>query len=183
MPSYISLTGGLALSNFRQKRLLTNLLDQGVPLTDISAEYVYFIWSDVVMTQDQISRSLKLLNSSGTSLINPMQGTIDSLLVVPRIGTISPWASKATEIAHHCNLPVLRLERGIKFVWSSKKPLPNNLHALVINATHDRMTESVLSQLSEANQLYQILPDKNFSRINLVIFMIYFKIILTFQFI
>lgn len=168
MPSYISLTGGLALSNFRQKRLLTNLLDQGVPLTDISAEYVYFIWSDVVMTQDQISRSLKLLNSSGTSLINPMQGTIDSLLVVPRIGTISPWASKATEIAHHCNLPVLRLERGIKFVWSSKKPLPNNLHALVINATHDRMTESVLSQLSEANQLYQILPDKNFSRINLL---------------
>jgi phosphoribosylformylglycinamidine synthase len=77
-------------------------------------------------------------------------GQADSLqrvLVVPRLGTISPWSTKATDIAQHCGLSaVLRIERGVVYYLktSSGKALSKNEEAMILPLLHDRMTESVL---------------------------------------
>jgi len=73
-------------------------------------------------------------------------------LVVPRLGTLSPWSSKASDIAHNCGLAaVRRIERGTAYTIESTKP---GIAALL----HDRMTETVLSSLDEAGQLFQHVP-------------------------
>ena len=77
-------------------------------------------------------------------------GKVQKLLVVPRFGTISPWSSKATDIARHCALPqVKRIERGVVYYLKSKsgKPLSEAEKQAVLPLLHDRMTESVVFDL------------------------------------
>ncbi|HZD19463.1 MAG TPA: hypothetical protein VE325_02225, partial [Burkholderiales bacterium] len=69
-------------------------------------------------------------------------------LVVPRLGTISPWSSKATDIAHNCGLAaVKRVERGTAYYMQSE-------HAGIAALLHDRMTQTVLSSFDQAAQLF-----------------------------
>jgi phosphoribosylformylglycinamidine synthase len=78
------------------------------------------------------------------------------LLVTPRLGTISPWSSKATDIARQCGLEALvrRIERGTAFFLEGDLGgLPAALPAL-----HDRMTEAVLASLDEADRLFRHIP-------------------------
>jgi len=73
--------------------------------------------------------------------------TLQRILVVPRLGTISPWSTKATDIAQHCGLSaVLRIERGVVYYLqtSSGKALSKSEEAMILPLLHDRMTESVL---------------------------------------
>lgn len=168
MPSYLSLPGAIALSNFRQQRLVSSISEQGVPLTNIQAEYLYFVWSESELSAIQQDRLKSLLNSPAQSPILKSKNISDDVIVVPRIGTISPWASKATEIALHCDLPILRLERAVRYTWDSKKELNDEQRLIVIRSIHDRMTESVIKTIAEGDDLYQILPDKAFLRIDLI---------------
>ena len=84
-----------------------------------------------------------------------MQSTSDGLLLVtPRVGTLSPWSSKATDIARRCGLRgVERIERGIAFRLSGIEVTAEVLDA-AIPALHDRMTQSVLSTLEETRALF-----------------------------
>ncbi len=168
MPSYFSLPGAIALSNFRQQRLVSSISDQGVQLTNIQAEYLYFIWSESNLSPQQVDRLKNLLNSPESSVLLKTKNYSDDVIVVPRIGTISPWASKATEIALHCDLPILRLERAVRYSWESKKPLTEDQRVIVIQAIHDRMTESVIKTVEEGDNLYQVLPDKAFIKIDVI---------------
>jgi phosphoribosylformylglycinamidine synthase len=166
MSTYISLPGGNSLSDFRQQRLLNSLAEQGVTLASLSASFSYLIWSDGDLNPPQIDRLKLLLNC-------PISGKISSkvdkqILVVPRLGTISPWASKATEIARHCDLPLLRLERGVEYSWSSKKKLSEVQNQLIFSVLHDRMTESIFFDSTKASELYQTLEDKFFQRIDII---------------
>jgi phosphoribosylformylglycinamidine synthase len=83
-------------------------------------------------------------------------GQADSLqriLVVPRLGTISPWSTKATDIAQHCGLSgVLRIERGVVYYLQTNngKPLGKAERTAVLPLLHDRMTESALEHLEDA---------------------------------
>ena len=168
MPSYFSLPGTTALSNFRQQRLVSSISEQGVPLGSIQAEFLYLIWSDSKLDDAQISRLKSLLNSPTDRPLPKLKGVADEVIVVPRVGTISPWASKATEIALHCDLPVLRVERAVRYTWESKKQLNNDQRMIVTQAIHDRMTESVIKSAADGDELYQILPDKAFLRIDVI---------------
>ncbi len=86
-----------------------------------------------------------------------ISGQQELFLVIPRIGTISPWASRATDIAHNCGLnEILRLERGIAFYISTKDGFALNAQEKIAltTAIHDRMTETVVSNLNDAQKLY-----------------------------
>ena len=153
------LPGADALSPFRQQRLLALLAAQGIELESIEAQYIHFIWSDAQLsTQDQeVLASLLTYGQPFISKLNQGKswfglgvGDMQGAIVIPRLGTVSPWASKATDIAQQCGLHILRIERGIQFAWKSKKTLSPAQLQSVLAAVHDRMTEAVIDSIESA---------------------------------
>jgi len=168
------LPGADALSPFRQQRLLAALAAQGVDLESIEAQYLHFIWSEAELNakDQEVMASLLTYGEPFHSKIHPGKSWFGSsknenqgAIVIPRFGTLSPWASKATDIARQCGLDVLRIERGAQFSWKSKKALTPEQKQLVLAAVHDRMTEAVIDSTDAANALYQLLEDKPLTRI------------------
>ena len=127
MSFFRCLPGADALSAFRQQRLLASLAEQGISLVSIQAQYLHFVWSETALDDAQL-QILEGLLTYGTPFTRAeaKTGWLASLgkspqpsqaIAIPRFGTVSPWASKATDIAHQCGLPLLRIERGIQFTW------------------------------------------------------------------
>ena len=156
------LPGANALSPFRQQRLLSSLSSQGIDLERIEAQYIHFIWADKELSQKN-QQVLSSLLTYGQPFHSSNKDP--GVLVIPRIGTVSPWASKATDIARQCGLDILRIERGVQFAWKSKKALSKEHGNLVVAALHDRMTEAVIESVDQAQDLYQTLDDRPLSRI------------------
>ncbi len=168
------LPGADALSPFRQQRLLASLSAQGVELAAIEAQYLHLIWSEVQANAKDQEILVSLLTygqpfsssiTLGKSWFGKNSADIDAAIVIPRLGTVSPWASKATDIAQQCGLHILRIERAVQFAWKSKQPLSPEKEQLVLAAIHDRMTETVIHSIQEANALYQTLNDRPLERI------------------
>ena len=168
------LPGANALSPFRQQRLLAALAAQGVDLESIEAQYLHFIWSEAELNakDQEVMASLLTYGEPFHSNIHPGKSWFGNgktenqgAIVIPRFGTLSPWASKATDIARQCGLDVLRIERGAQFSWKSKKALTPEQKQSVLAAVHDRMTEAVIDSTDAANALYQSLEDKSLTRI------------------
>ena len=168
------LPGADALSAFRQQRLLASLAAQGVELESIEAQYLHFIWSesDLDVKNQEILASLLTYGQpfvsklkSGNSWFSKGSKLCEDAVVIPRFGTVSPWASKATDIARQCALNVLRIERGVQFAWQSKKELTQTQTNIVLAAIHDRMTEAVVDSTDQAQALYQTLADRPLLRI------------------
>ncbi len=145
------LRGASALSSFRSDKLLARL-QALAPVVAVTANYVHFADTEHNLTADE-QRVLDQLLQYGPrqdELFGP-QGRL--FLVVPRPGTISPWASKATDIAHNCGLAMIhRLERGIAYYVEGE--LSAAQVAAVAAVLHDRMTESVLDTLEAASALF-----------------------------
>jgi phosphoribosylformylglycinamidine synthase len=131
-----------------QKRLQKiRALNPGV--TDAYCEFIHFV--DIAAELDSSSKTVleRLLAYGPRSSRRSLPGR--RLLVVPRIGTISPWSSKATDIAHICGLSgVRRIERGIAYTVAGQIDDDAGLR----RAIHDRMTESVLGSPEEASALF-----------------------------
>ncbi|MFK8260089.1 phosphoribosylformylglycinamidine synthase [Erwinia sp. AnSW2-5] len=146
------LRGSPALSAFRINKLLTRFQDAHLPVSDIYAEYVHFADVSAPLSEDEKSRLQRLLKYGPSLAEHTPEGRL--LLVTPRPGTISPWSSKATDIAHNCDLPqVLRLERGMAFYVQAPQLSAaqwGELAALL----HDRMMETVFADLSQADALF-----------------------------
>jgi phosphoribosylformylglycinamidine synthase len=137
--------GGLALSEFRAKKLLGAL--EGV--SGIEAEFVHFVDLAGQLSAKDRRRLAELLNYGAPSTAK-QDGEL--FLVVPRIGTLSAWSSKATDIAHNVGLSkVKRIERGIAYYVKGRK----YDRAAIAAKIHDRMTESVLDSLDKAAQLFR----------------------------
>ena len=172
MSFFLFLPGADALSQFRQQRLLGSLVQQGVNLDSIEAQYLHFVWSDKELTSQE-KEVLNSLLTYGQKFVSKLQvdrtlfskSFDQSAIVIPRLGTVSPWASKATDIARQCGLSILRIERGIQFTWQCKKSLSPEQGLLVLALLHDRMTEAVIQSVDDANALYRVLEDRPLSRI------------------
>ena len=128
---FLSLFGSSALSNFRQQRLLESFATRGIHLEKIEAQFVHFVWSDQTLSDAELVSLRALLNYGESFTFVEEKGFLNKkylgkAVTAPRVGTISPWSSKATDIAHHCGLNVLRIERGIQFYWTSHQPLSND---------------------------------------------------------
>lgn len=146
------LRGSTALSAFRINKLLARFNDANLPVSDIYAEYVHFADLDAPLNSDELARLQRLLKYGPTLAEHAPTGTL--LLVTPRPGTISPWSSKATDIAHNCDLPqVKRLERGVAW-YVTGSTLTAAQWQDVTALLHDRMMESVFGSLDDAQQLF-----------------------------
>ncbi|WP_456310338.1 phosphoribosylformylglycinamidine synthase [Serratia proteamaculans] len=146
------LRGSPALSAFRINKLLTRFQDAHLPVSDIYAEYVHFADVSAPLSEDEKSRLQRLLKYGPSLAEHTPEGRL--LLVTPRPGTISPWSSKATDIAHNCDLPqVLRLERGLAFYVQAPQ-LSEAQWSELAGLLHDRMMETVFADLSQADALF-----------------------------
>lgn len=138
-----------ALPTFRKAALLRTLQQTNNSVTDISAEYVHFV--DVDNLSDGDATKLREILTYGESFAEKREG--QKLLVVPRLGSISPWSSKATDIARNCGLNnIKRIERGIVYYIQSDQELDDT--AFITQAIHDRMTEAVLGSPESADGLF-----------------------------
>ena len=149
----LQLPGGAALSDFRLTKLLAALQEAVPAITAVRACYYHFIETDANLRQQQRDILDQLLAYG-----EPVAQHSDSwcsLLVVPRPGTISPWSSKATDIAHNCGLGmVYRIERGILYSFETSRSLTQVELVSLYPLLHDRMTEVVFNSLDEAETLF-----------------------------
>ena len=146
------LFGDNAHSKFRLDKLVSLIHNEAPTVTGAASRYVYFIASDSALSPAELKRLEQLLGAEMAE-----ESLAESLIVVPRFGTISPWASKATDIAHNCDLrSVQRIERGIayRFVTAHGDSITTHEREIAKRIIHDRMTETVLSQLNDAERLF-----------------------------
>ena len=145
------LRGAPALSEFRQQGLLAELQAIIPAIEGIYGEFMHFVNLQAELTADE-QQVLETILHYGPS-VEVQAATGSMLLVVPRLGTISPWSSKASDIAHNCGLDkVARLERGIAYYL--RGDLSESDISQVSAILHDRMVEQVLSDLDAAAGLF-----------------------------
>ena len=126
------------------------------PTWQLSAEYWHFVHVRRPLEPDEQRRLDSLLTYGPRKHEAPERGTL--LLVVPRPGTISPWSSKATDIARHCALDAVeRIERGVAY-WVEPRPgsaLTADERRTLLPHIHDRMTEAVFTSFDEVERLFR----------------------------
>ena len=148
--------GSPALSQFRlEKRLLE--IQQLVPaVMSLNSHYVHFVDLTAELDEAEAVVLVKLL-TYGPS-VEDKAAVGELFLVTPRTGTISPWSSKATDIAHNCNLQsIARIERGVAYQLGIAKEysLTTEDKSLISNVLHDRMVEIVLDDYADASCLFE----------------------------
>ena len=155
-----SFEGGNALSNFRAQQLLPRLQGIHDKISSISARFVHLVAAETE-PDAALQGKLAALLTYG----DPYAGAADGVVIVvsPRFGTVSPWASKATDIAHNCGFAVKRIERLVEYRITLKNGLmsksslsPEQLQQ-VADVLHDRMTESAMPERAQALDLFKAL--------------------------
>src|SRR5262252_5418039 len=167
MAELLSLRGRTALSPFRIAKLLSNLA--GTHVIGIAAEFWHFVQSDRALTPPERATLDRILTYGPHNDGAESEGEL--LLVIPRPGTISPWASKATDIAHSCGLAAInRIERGIAYRMATRrsKPLDKADRAGLLPLIHDRMTEAVFPSLDNAARLFTHFEPRPLQQIELM---------------
>ena len=147
------LPGSTSLSHFANQKLLDACQELALPVTSINAQYVHFVKVDEPLSQDQQDVLNKLLTYGPAREEVTHDGEL--LLVTPRFGTISPWSSKATNIAHNCGLTsVTKIERGEAYYFVTDEYLTQSQRDQVKTLIHDRMTQIVLDDMDDAQNLF-----------------------------
>ncbi len=153
MSVVLPLRGATALSDFRVEKLLQKAAAAGLPPAGLKSEYWYFAGSADAPDAESIEKLQALLAAESVEQTPQASAGLHLFLIAPRIGTISPWASKATDIARNCGLDnIERIERGMA-VWiegALTEAQKQQWAALL----HDRMTESVLTDFQAASALF-----------------------------
>ncbi|PKW27652.1 phosphoribosylformylglycinamidine synthase [Phycicoccus duodecadis] len=154
VPVLTTVPGGAALSSFRAAGLLARLRTVADQVTGVGARHVHWVVSDAALDDDTAATVTRLL-AYGDPWADPPVGEHEALVVVaPRLGTLSPWASKATDIAHSCGVDVRRVERVTEYRIASATPLSERQWAACADVLHDRMTESALPSREAAAALF-----------------------------
>ena len=162
----LKLHGEPAFSSFRYQKLLADIQAVEPAIRAFTAHYSYFVILDEALSDEQLQVLEDLLHAGGEPKSlkkNP------GFWVVPRIGTISPWASKAKDIAHHCGLVAVQgLERGIQFDFEGGDAADDSVLNHLASLLHDRMTESVLLNAGDAQLLFQDADPAPFERVDIL---------------
>lgn len=168
------LPGSNALSAFRTSNLLNRLQEVDANIIGVTARYQHFVDVSVELQKNDIER-LEALLVYGDRFNGSQEG--ETFIVIPRIGTISPWASKATDIAHNCGMhQVHRIERGISYFVQVKtgffggaKEVKQSSREAIAALLHDRMTEMVLTSLNDAEALFSELEAKPLEFVDILV--------------
>jgi phosphoribosylformylglycinamidine synthase len=157
----LEIKGSAALSPFRLDALLSRVGMTVMGVDQILAEYIHFV--DVSAELDDHDRTnLDNLLTYGPEVMGSHSSVISApdmhcarIFVIPRFGTISPWSSKATDIAQTCGLnSVIRIERGIEYSLYSRQALSSSDLERAAACLHDRMTESVVNGIVDPAVLF-----------------------------
>jgi phosphoribosylformylglycinamidine synthase len=179
-PSVISTTrqllcfeGGNALSGFRAQAVLRRLRGVSGRIADVHARHVHWAWSDTPLARADADRLAALLDY-GDAYMGASDGPL--IVVAPRLGTVSPWASKATDIAHNCGMGIHRVERVTEWrmtlargLLGGAKPLSQPELLACAELLHDRMTESVLLARDEARHLFDEQPGQPMVHVDVMV--------------
>jgi len=145
------LRGAPALSAFRHGKLLAQLTAKVPAVSGLYAEFAHFAEVSGTLGADEEQVLARLLKYGPSVPVQEPAGRL--FLVVPRFGTISPWSSKASDIAHNCGLgKIQRLERGIAFYVQGE--ISDADVQLIAATLHDRMTQLVLERFEDAANLF-----------------------------
>lgn len=145
--------GAPALSDFRIAKLVASLSGEISSLRGLSAQYIHLVDIAVALDSERTAVLSQLLQYGPRAAF--VEGGGLSFFVVPRPGTISPWSSKASDIARNCGLDMIsRVERGVLYRVDLSAPLQDAEREILLAAIHDRMVESVLSGPDEAQVLF-----------------------------
>jgi phosphoribosylformylglycinamidine synthase len=163
LTEFTCLLGGPAFSEFHKQKLsdgLSRRIGQDITFT---AQFIYFVETRQSLSAGSRGRLEDLLQAELITDSDPG----GMLLVVPRMGTQSPWSSKATDIAHLCGLDdINRIERGTLFRLPAEAVQANRVKAVEL-LIHDRMTQSVLRDLEEARAIFDHHPPRPLERTDL----------------
>lgn len=161
----ITLKGSPALSDFRIQKLLDSIKPFGV--SQISSHYIHLIETRSELSDDQLKVVHNLLEYGPRMQDHILEGV--TFYVIPRVGTISPWSSKATDIAHICGLnEIVKIERGIEFQVQFAADYSTDDLAQVKAFCHDKMVEQVFDQLSDCEALFDHHQPKPFLSIDIL---------------
>ena len=150
--------GASALSPVRAQQLLSRLQAKHDTVSSVSAQYLYLVVWPEEPDASQKDRLQGLL-TQGSPVAQVIQPYAGAWWVTPRLGTLSPWASKATDIARNCGLPVSRIERALEYRvgikgWRTTTLDPASWQTLALEL-HDRMTESVWAERDQMALLFE----------------------------
>jgi phosphoribosylformylglycinamidine synthase len=148
------LPGAPALSPFRIEKLLAPVRSVCPATTSLTARFVHFAETSRDLDERESEVLAQLLTYGPTLQSEEDDGSL--VLALPRFGTISPWSSKATDIAHNCGLAVVtRLERGVAYRVEAEGEADGPSLETLAEFLHDRMTESVVFRLEDAVSLFE----------------------------
>ena len=167
MSVVLPLRGVTALSDFRVEKLFQKAASLGLPEVKLSSEFWYFVGSEKALDAATVEKLQALLAAQSVEQTPKAREGLHLFLVTPRLGTISPWASKATNIAENCGLEgIERIERGMA-VWL-EGALTDGQKQQWAALLHDRMTESVLTDIDAAAQLFHHIQSETFSSVDVL---------------
>ncbi|PKO75752.1 MAG: phosphoribosylformylglycinamidine synthase [Betaproteobacteria bacterium HGW-Betaproteobacteria-15] len=155
--------GGNAVSDFKVQQILPRLAGISDKITGLSARFVHLASFDAepdAATLDRVGQLMAYGEPATEAHLALEKSGAPALLVMPRLGTVSPWASKATDIAHNCGLALHRVERlvefriGLKSGLLGKASLSAEQLRAVADVLHDRMTEAVTTERCQAEALF-----------------------------
>ncbi|BDX07827.1 phosphoribosylformylglycinamidine synthase [Planctobacterium marinum] len=161
------LHGASALSDFKVKKLINQFHEEQLPVASIRAQYVHFANTTDELTDKEMSVLEQLLTYGIEMDEQSFDGEL--ILVLPRIGTISPWASKATNILHNTGLSkIKRVERGVAYYVQLTDGADAQAFSAIASILHDRMTEVTMSNLQEAEKLFAETTPASFSQVDIL---------------
>lgn len=149
----LELRGAPALSPFRSEKLSGQLKAAVPSVNTVYSEYMHFVDIDSDLSENDQVVLDRLLSYGPRTVRQETDGVL--FLVVPRPGTISPWSSKATDIARNCGLKqIRRIERGVAYYIGSGGKLKREERQIIAALLHDRMTETVFHEMGGAELLF-----------------------------
>ncbi|OOF81200.1 phosphoribosylformylglycinamidine synthase [Rodentibacter caecimuris] len=159
--------GSPALSEFRINGLMQKFQQNGLPVQSVYAEYIHFVELNTPLSGEQETKLKALLHYGPTLAEHEANG--ETFIVIPRVGTISSWSSKATDIAHNCGLKeVDRIERGLAYYFEFNQPLDEKTQEKLTALLHDRMMESVVRDAKDAEILFRHQAPKAFTTVDIL---------------
>ncbi|VTU05776.1 phosphoribosylformylglycinamidine synthase [Actinobacillus porcinus] len=159
--------GSAALSDFRLNQLATRFQNANLPVKSCYAEYMHFANLSAALSAEETQELEELLHYGPTLAQHEPKG--ECFVVIPRVGTISSWSSKATDIAHNCGLEkVIRLERGLAFYFEFDRTLTADEEDKLRSHIHDRMMESVVRKAEDAAKLFEQQEPKPFTTVDVL---------------
>ncbi len=171
-PTTYFFAGSNALGQFRARQLLPKLQAVHPKIKGVAARFVHVVHADTPLDVP-VQAQLAALLDYGDPYDGPDEGVL--VVVTPRLGTVSPWASKATDIAHNCGLAVHRIERTTEYRITLKPGLLGKAPVLeqaqmqaLGDALHDRMTESVVFAREQAASLFASVPAAPLERVDVL---------------